>query len=984
MSHRRRLIVVALLPLLASLAGAAGLVKNPEFVDRAAGQDAWPAEWAAAPAVAPLYAAVNDDGCADKDSLHYTATAGLAVGPVTQSLTLQPHTDYVLVACFKSDGAVKPAVRLKGPDGQLAMAVSDGAKTWQACSTRFNSGAAGRVTLEIWGDAAAAASKPAVAGAAAIDGVNIYLPGEVPATVAVRDAFTPPGPNLALNQPYTLSPNPGYGYCTDPGDKTQLTDGVYTVGYFWTQKTTVGWSSASPVIISLDLQQVQPIAGMSFSTAAGVAGVAWPNSLLMLVSDDGKTWASAGDLVTLGTVNGPPAAEPYSTFRFATDALRTHGRYVKLYVDQAPYTFVDEVEVYRGADAFMQVPYAAVVDDPMTVFTQKRVHAAVMWRLRTDVGAARAAIAAARLGDKEKQGLLDRTAALAAEVEKLPEEIPADFQTILPLNDLHARIYALYAPLHKALGLPFLTAWQANRWDPLSPTEGPPAKPTALPQLRVQMMRNEVRGEAFNLTNASPATMALDLKITGLPGGPGLPPGDNPAYVSVREVPFTDTLERQPIADALPEAAPVDGAYRLTIPAGMTRQVWLDFTSLDLAPGKYEGKVTVSGSRVAGQIALPLSLRVYPLDFPARPSIHIGGWDYNNGPGTYEATPANQAALIRTLTANYVDTPWATSGVQPQNAKFDADGNLTTDLQFTNWDEWVAKWPGARQYAVFLSVGDSFAGEKMGTPRFNRMVSEWITGWVKHLGDTDLDPEQLVLLLYDEPHEPKGYEIIKPWALAINAAQPGVVLFEDPTSADPTQVDPTFWPEIDVICPNLPMLLGSPPSFREFYAGLKQSGKELWFYSCSGPAKLLDPITYHRSQFWWNLKMGGKGSFYWAFGDGGGGNSWNAYMQKRTAYTPLFIAPDRITDAKHMAAIREGAQDYEYFVMLRSRIAELERQGCKSPLLDRARKLVIEGPERVTATISSENLKWSESKDRGVMDQVRVQALELLEKLAKL
>jgi len=971
-------IAVLLLPLLASCVLAAGAVKNPEFVDRATGNAAWPAEWTAAPAVMSLYAAVDDDGCADKDSLHYQAEAEQAVGPVTQSLAFKPNTDYVLVASFKSDGKVLPVVRLKGPDGQLAMVVSDGTKTWKSFSARFNSGAADHGTLEIWGDAEAAASKPALAGAAAIDGVNLYLPSEVPATVTVATDFTPPGPNIALGKPYALSPRPGYSYCTDPDDTKQLTDGVRTVGYFWTQKTTVGWQNAAPAIVSIDLQKVQPIAGVSYSTAAGVAGVAWPNSILILVSDDGTTWASAGDLISLATVKGAPPPEPYSTHSFATDALKTHGRYVKLYIDQPPYTFVDEIEVYRGPDALLELPYPKTMDDPLAIFEQKRVHAAVLWRLRSDLGAARDAIAAAKLPDAEKRGLLDQTAAIGADVEKLPEELPKDFKTILPLNDLHARIYALYAPLHKAQGLPLLTAWQANRWDPLQPTEGPPKKPSAPPHLRVQMMRNEIRGEAFNLTNASADEIRLRLTISGFPGD------ENPACISVREVPFTDTRERRPIADALPEATRAAGAYRLTIPSGMTRQVWLSVNSLDVKPGKYEGKVTVSGSRLAGDIVMPLSLRVYPFDMPARPSIHVGGWDYTNGPTMYDATRENQAALISALTANYVDTPWATSSVQPQNAKFDADGNLTTDLQFTNWDEWVAKWPGARLYAVFLAVGDSFAGEKMGTPRFTRMVSEWITGWVKHLGDQDLQPEQLVLLLYDEPSEPKGYEIIKTWAMAINAAQPRVTLFEDPTSKDPAEADPAVWPELDILCPNLPMLLGSPPSFREFYAGLKQSGKTLWFYSCSGPGKMLDPITYHRSQFWWNLEMGAEGSFYWAFGDEGGGSSWNAYMQQRTAFSPLFIAPDSVTDAKHMAAIREGVQDYECVMMLRKRLAELEAKGSKSPLLEPARKLSVEGPDRVLATINIKNLGWFAPKDRGVMDQVRVEVLDMLEKLAKL
>lgn len=102
--------------------------------------------------------------------------------------------------------------------------------------------------------------------------------------------------NLAHAKPYTLHPRPNYSHCTDPGDKTQLTDGQVTSGYFWTQKTTVGWNRARPVEITIDLEQDSPIRGLSFQTAAGVAGVGWPISIQVLVSIDGYAYHALGDL----------------------------------------------------------------------------------------------------------------------------------------------------------------------------------------------------------------------------------------------------------------------------------------------------------------------------------------------------------------------------------------------------------------------------------------------------------------------------------------------------------------------------------------------------------------------------------------------------------------------------------------------------------------------------------------------------------------
>ena len=122
--------------------------------------------------------------------------------------------------------------------------------------------------------------------------------------------FTPPGPNIALNKPYTLDPSPNYGDCTLDPQRVVLTDGAYTEGYFWVQKTTVGWVNTRPVAITLDLGQVKPIAGLSYSTAAGVADVAWPASMWIMVSDDGKEWCAAGDLVRLANKHGAPPPRP--------------------------------------------------------------------------------------------------------------------------------------------------------------------------------------------------------------------------------------------------------------------------------------------------------------------------------------------------------------------------------------------------------------------------------------------------------------------------------------------------------------------------------------------------------------------------------------------------------------------------------------------------------------------------------------------------
>jgi len=133
--------------------------------------------------------------------------------------------------------------------------------------------------------------------------------------------------NIALGKAYTLDPQPNYPYCTDPDDRMQLTDGRYTSGHFWTQKSTVGWTGKYATI-TIDLGAVHAIKGVSYNTAAGVAGVRWPSGIYILVSDDGKHFYEVGELIAMSRKGNPKLNGAYQIHRYRTDALCTHGRYL--------------------------------------------------------------------------------------------------------------------------------------------------------------------------------------------------------------------------------------------------------------------------------------------------------------------------------------------------------------------------------------------------------------------------------------------------------------------------------------------------------------------------------------------------------------------------------------------------------------------------------------------------------------------------------
>lgn len=781
--------------------------------------------------------------------------------------------------------------------------------------------------------------------------------------------------NVALKKPYTVSPAPNYSLCADPDDKVQVTDGAYAKGYFWTQKATVGWNNVAPVICTIDLGKAEPICGVSWSCAAGVAGVNWPDSLYVLVSDDKKSWTYLGDLSELGTEKQAPPAKGYATFRYVTDRLKGRGRYVCVVAAMQPYCFVDEIEVLRGPDEWLQGEMAGRrTDDPRRFYAEACVRSGVAARLREDLQAIQAqagslGYAAVATELKTKAGALKEK--ISADAEKSGDAL----QTVLPYDGLHKTILALNAPVLRAAGVTRPLVWQNNRWDPLELTTVPTqAQRQGVDGIALDLMRGEVRGETFNITNPHDSELLVELTVSGIPDA---------VKLDVREVLFTDTQSRTPVAAALRRIEPdAKGVRRLTVPAGCTRQVWVS-SQRPLGQAKtYKGRIRLAAVGADFKKNLALRVKIRDLDFPKQPSLHVGGWDYVQGKAEYYRTPGNLAANLALMREMYVDSPWASAGVFPQGATFDAEGRLLNGeaLDFSVWDAWVARWSGARNYCVFFSVGSAFNGEKMGTPRFNTMVGTWLGAWVRHLAKQGLKAEQLVILLVDEPHERSQDEVIVKWAAAVRAAKLGVVLYEDPTYTDPTKGDPAMFAASDVLCPNTPMMLEHGKPFRDFYLRQKEAGKTLWLYSCSGPAKLLDPVTYHRVQAWLAFQMGAEGSFFWAFGCGGGiGDSWRAYAQAHSEYSPYFVGPDSVMEGKHSEAIRESVQDYEYLRMLRDAAAKTRAVGADAAWLKRADELLTVGVSEAVGVAASSNMFWKVEKDRSAMDAVRVRVLDALE-----
>ena len=380
-------------------------------------------------------------------------------------------------------------------------------------------------------------------------------------------------------------------------------------------------------------------------------------------------------------------------------------------------------------------------------------------------------------------------------------------------------------------------------------------------------------------------------------------------------------------------------------------------------------------------MSIPLELRVLSGSFPARPTLHLGGWDYTDGDQIYGLTPNNRDALIRQLRLLNVDSPWATSAVIP-SGRYDAAGRLVDPPPTAPFDRWTADWPDASGYYIFVNAADSFGGAGISeNPRFRTAVGQWITFWTRHAGTRGITSSRLALLLVDEPHTPAQHNRIVEWARAIKAAEPGIRIWEDPNDADPAQANPASMDAADILALKRSLIARHGAAFVDFYRRRAAKGQELGVYGTDGPVRLLDPYSYYRLQAWVCADLGAKSSSFWSFSDDGGGHSWNEYATGRNVYSPWFLSRDRVTTSKHSEAIREGVEDFEYLTLLRDRVAALQRSDPHRPGLAHAVDVLSTATKTVLQSPGADDERWTAGKDRSVAERVRLSIADAIESL---
>ena len=213
-------------------ASAANLLQNSTFGEDAPQYGAMPPKWQAENLSVWEYidddGVVIDNGC---NCLRYKGKGDEGVPVAWQEFSpAKGVTTYVVAADLKAGGC-SPSVLVKDFDGNVLATLKPSiSNVWQSVFKEFKYEGDGKLKVELQG------CLNGQSGFSCFDNVRV-LTGKLNANqmeLSRKMKFVPAGPNIALGKKYTLEPRPNYPYCTDPDDDIQLTDGIYTKGYFWT------------------------------------------------------------------------------------------------------------------------------------------------------------------------------------------------------------------------------------------------------------------------------------------------------------------------------------------------------------------------------------------------------------------------------------------------------------------------------------------------------------------------------------------------------------------------------------------------------------------------------------------------------------------------------------------------------------------------------------------------------------------------------
>jgi hypothetical protein len=726
--------------------------------------------------------------------------------------------------------------------------------------------------------------------------------------------------NLALQRGYTLSPKPNYAGCTDASDNFQLTDGKVS-GSDWGDKSTVGWRIGSSIPeITIDLGKPVFIERVKVhSVGGGSAGVYWPDFMIVLVGNDGKSFKCAG-------LSGERDPGQYINRRhdvprvLEAKNLEAQGRFVKVILRPGgPYVFLDEVEVIGNALSPTYHP-ASRTNLPLFENTKE------LFDLAENQVQLRENLNKATEFANEQQKLQGQSwKKFCSDLELLGNRVSATADKILlrqEQSEFQRELGLLKSRIYQEIYKKPYVCIPANPMEILCESamnyEGEPNS-----QIDITLWEGEFESAAVNVISCSDKPIRLFAAISPLivPDAVGF---DSEKVFTIRRGVFVKACRSGSIADAL-----VLQNKPFELMPGEVAQMWLTVHNPDFKAGSYKTSLAVSASlsddSKLPQTIIPIHIQVEPIAFPRDVSLNVCTWAYPKQSGI---TNKYLPGAAKDLSEHYTNV-FVVRSELPFPTRISDTGEVMAIMSYEHLDELMRINSYAKTFLFFYGFqserkDSGIFGKRWMSDQWKKTFSSWLIEWVKHLRDAGIEYDRFAMYPFDESLCDEFYELAK----LIKSTDPKIKIYANSFGNGPSDYR-RFKDIVDIWC----LCESFYSSHPDWLAEIKSFGKEVWTYEAKGPGKTNHPYSYYRLIPWKAFKDELTGVGFWVYADPYDTVPWDDTARAMGYYgvvyggseSPVNTGGEIIIPSRRWEAWREGIEDYVYLQQLQEAIEKLRR-----------------------------------------------------------
>jgi hypothetical protein len=715
--------------------------------------------------------------------------------------------------------------------------------------------------------------------------------------------------DLAIGKSYVFDPTPNYALTRDEQDSKQLTDGEYTIGRFWTSKTTVGWQETGLIKIEIDLAKPTTVNKLCVNTARGIhAAVSYPERVEIFASLDRAKYAYVGNLMQ----GQDHAGGAYEIKTFCSKVVLVDARYVLIFIHpRGPYTFIDEIRI-TGKDE----PSGAGADHNL----RREVIPETVKRL-SDIGTSASILSftSHRLVATLEKGTMGRGSPPVSinHIRTLTSRLDHEsFSDEAEIQSLEREIRLSHAAALRERFKDPIVLWRDHPWVSFAPLDTPTIEQANINRLTLNLLKRGTYSESINLTNATvtPQTIHLAARVDST--------GQAAPTVAVLEARPINTAGGQVRADPL---VPLRSGA-LVIDPGESKQIWLSVSARDAGPSTFTGAVTFDAHTGTSWTAtIPFQIRIWPPEMPLRQNVSATNWAYLN----WRLIENKQDKAIQDLRSHRTNL----FTLHPAHLPWPTTSKGRWSIDYTEFDKVISHYQNTDRFLFFLHFNEPRLRTLKGaapfmTQEWKALFTRWIEDWTKHLLAMGISHERFYFYPVDEPRNAEEEQVLFETAQLLKVIDPHLQTYTTHTGTAPID-NSRLMSVIDVFQVLVNQLSG--PLAKAAIS----SKRELWSYSAGGGGKDGDPIGFYRSQAWKAFKAGATGIGFWAYADTGGkGSAWNDLDGSRPDYAVIYDDDADIITSKRWEAWREGVEDYELLRQAKKKLRGRDEEREFARLLD--------------------------------------------------